>query len=315
MLKGEDTMLIPFAILPDVSGDAMMMGAIGGSAILLVFSIISLVMRVRARDLRHLGTAAATEPLIVQLRPVFSRLAYIAGTLPQPAYRAWAARTIQHANLAREWTPELLMAVKLALGAAIFITGVPVAIILHIPWFLPVAGTIIGFFVPDILFYGKANERQEIMRRSLPFVIDLIAVSAEAGLAFQQAIRNVVDNSARGKSGDEKELLHEFELMLEGLQMGKSMSEALGDAARRVSLDEFNIFVNAILQAERLGTPVSEALKSQSQELRAKLSARIEAKANQAPVKILFPLIIFIFPVTAWVIIGPVLIRVFHGEG
>ena len=299
----------------NLTADALLGAAIGAAVLLLAFAIGSLALRVRARDLRHLGTAAETEPLIAQLRPLFSRLAFIAGALPQPAYRAWAQRMLMQANLAQEWTPELLLSVKLALALAMAVFGVPVALALHIPWFLPAFGTIVAYFVPDVMLYAKAGERQDTLRKSLPFVIDLIAVSAEAGLAFQQAIRNVVQNSARSKPGSEKDLLQEFERVLESLQMGHSMGAALSAAAGRVSLDEFNVFVNAILQAERLGTPVSAALKSQSQELRQKLAARIEAKANQAPVKILFPLIIFIFPVTAWVIIGPVLLRVFYGEG
>ena len=293
----------------------LLIASTGGGALLLVISVASMAVRVRARDLRHLGTAAETEPLLVQLRPLFSRLAFIAGMIRQPGYRAWSLRMLQKANLLSEWTPELVMAVKLGAFLAVLVFGSAAALALHLPVFMAAGAAILAFFIPDAMVFAKASERQEIMRKSLPFVIDLIAVSAEAGLAFQQAIRNVVANSSRGKAGNEKAMIKEFAMLLDSMQMGKSLAEALTDTARRVSLDEFNIFANAILQAERLGTPVSEALKSQSQELRQKLAARIESKANQAPVKILFPLIIFIFPVTAWVIIGPVLLRVFYGEG
>lgn len=286
------------------------------TAFLGVYGTTHLAFRVRARDLRHLGTASTEIPTLAALRPLLERLAYIASLLPQHDYKAWARLKLQQADLIRQWSPELLMAMKLLSAIGMFLLsallcnlwglGTPLIAILVI--------SVLGYVFPDFIIYSRAAERQDAMRKSLPFMIDLLAVSAEAGLAFQQAIRNVVANAERaGPDADGQELVKEFELTLKSLQMGRTMAEALGDTCRRVSLDEFTIFANSILQAERLGTPVSEALKYQSQELRTKIQAQVEAKANQAPVKILFPLIVFIFPVTAWVIIGPVLLRVLYG--
>lgn len=282
-----------------------------------LFGVVSLSFRVRARDLRHLGTAANEIPALRTLRPVLERLAYIASLLPQQGHRAWAGRMLRQANLIQQWSPELLEAVKLLAAVGGFVLAFVLCHLwgLGTPWLALVVIAIAGYFIPDAALYSRASERQANMRKNLPFIIDLLAVSAEAGLAFQQAIRNVVSNSARsGSEGGEQQIVNEFELLLNNLQMGRTMEDALRETARRISLDEFNIFANSILQAERLGTPVSEALKSQSRELRHKLAARVETLANQAPVKILFPLIIFIFPVTAWVIVGPVLLRVFYGN-
>lgn len=287
--------------------------AVAGSGGLGVFAACSMLLRIRARDMRHLGSAATEMPLLVALRPALERLAFVASLLPQQGHKEWARRTLKRANLHRQWSPELIETMKLGCSLCVF----AVFLLLfqlwfeEMPWMLLLIMSFVSYFVPDMAIYSRAGERQEGMRRNLPFVIDLIAVSAEAGLAFQQAIRNVVNNSKGEGAAKESELIAEFEQLLASLQMGRTLGDALNETADRVGIDEFKTFVNSILQAEKLGTPMSETLKRQSAELRQKLASRMEAKANQAPVKILFPLMIFIFPVTGWVIIGPVLIRVF----
>ncbi len=290
--------------------------AIFGSVCLALYGVVSTALRVRARDLRHLGSAATEEPALVALRPALERLAYLASLLPQQKHREWTRLQLTRANLLQQWSPELIETMKLFCAGTVLL-GVPLLCSLAgmgAPWVLSLFGAIVAYFLPDVMLYMRASERQDAMRKSLPFAIDLLSVSAEAGLAFQQAVRNVVDNSKKGgaSQGGEQELIREFEYFLRDMQVGRGLGEALEVTARRISLDEFNIFTSAILQSDRLGTPVSETLRRQSAELRAKLAARVETKANQAPVKILFPLIIFIFPVTAWVIIGPVLLQVFY---
>jgi len=289
--------------------------AIFGTVCLALYGVVSTALRVRARDLRHLGSAASSEPTLVALRPILERFAYLASLLPQQR-RAWTRLQITRANLTQQWSAELVETMKLFCAFSVLVC-VPLASLaagLEMPWMLTFFGAIAAFFLPDIMLYMRASERQDSMRKSLPFVIDLLSVSAEAGRAFQQAVRNVVDNSKRGGAteGGEQELVREFELLLRDMQVGRMLNEALEGMARRIALDEFNIFASAIMQSDRLGTPVSDTLKRQSAELRAKLAAKVETKANQAPVKILFPLILFIFPVTAWVIIGPVLMKVFY---
>lgn len=297
-------------------GQTLVLLAVAGTGAFGLYAVTSAILRIRARDLRHLGNAAIDpEGFVMKLKPVFERLAYVASRLPLQGYQAWMRRTLLKANLLQDCSPELLQTIKLfvLICALILLPGLFYIWGFGTPWFSIFIVSMALYFLPDMVVIGRANERQNAMRKSLPFVIDLIAVSAEAGLAFQQAIRNVVSNAQRG-GGEEMELLQEFEYLLGNLRMGRPMADALGEAARRVQLEEFNTFVNSILQAERLGTPVSETLKRQGAELREKLASRMEAKANQAPVKILFPLMIFIFPVTGWVIIGPVLLRVFMGD-
>jgi tight adherence protein C len=301
--------------LTAVHQEALLILAVFGAVMLGVFGLLSLLFRVRARDLRHLGTAATEEPVLAALRPVLERLAYLASLLPQQGHRRWARLQLTRANLHQQWSAELVEAVKLLCAVAVFL-AVPfvcLALDLGMPWILALLGALVAYFLPDLMLLMRANERQDAMRKNLPFIIDLLSVSAEAGLAFQQAVRNVVENSRRGGGGQggEAEMVREFDYLLRDMQMGRTLSEALEATSRRVALDEFNIFASAIMQSERLGTPVSETLKRQSNELRAKLAAKVETKANQAPVKIIFPLILFIFPVTGWVIIGPVLLQVF----
>lgn len=293
--------------------------AIFSAVALAIFGVVATSLRVRARDLRHLGTAATQNPTLNAMRPILERMAYLAAQLPQHGHRAWAREKLRQANLIQQWSPELIETMKLLCSIAMITLSFLLCQMwgLGTPWLVLLGLACIAYFIPDIMLWSRASGRQEGIRKSLPFVIDLLAVSSEAGLAFQQAIRNVITNSQRGGTveGGEAELLYEFEGLLASLQMGRTLEDSLTDMSRRIGIDEFTIFANSILQADRLGTPVSDTLRKQSEELRQKNASRVETKANQAPVKILFPLMIFIFPVTGWIIIAPVLIQVFYGKG
>jgi len=303
--------------------------AIGAATMLLVMSLARIVARLRRRDLRHMGTAAREEPLFELLTPFLERVAFIAAQISRPSYKAWVQLQLQRADLARSYTPELMETLKLAAVICVAIIVPPMLLLFFgaMYWSL-YFGLMVGvYFVPDVIVWNAANARVNDMRRALPFAIDLIAVSAEAGMAFQLAVANVIENSkgaatataAAGNAGLSEEsnksamLLAEFERMLDDMKRGRTLQQAVMDAADRVDFPEFRSFASAVVQTDRLGTPISETLKRQSAELQARIAAMMEEKANQAPIKILFPLIIFIFPTTGWVIVGPILIQMLGG--
>ena len=165
----------------------------------------------------------------------------------------------------------------------------------------------IGFLFPDIWLRGKIKKRQEDIIRSLPDMIDLLGICVGAGLDFMLAVRRVVQgvqDSVLGK---------EFKIMLQEIQMGLSRREALKNLAGRMDSQEINSFVRALTQADRMGSPLREALRIQADELRIIRFQRGEEMALKAPIKLLFPLLVFILPVVLIIVAAPILIQFSQG--
>jgi len=156
----------------------------------------------------------------------------------------------------------------------------------------------LGFLVPDFAVTTKARARRERMRAQLPDALDLLAVSVEAGLGFDGAIQKLTEHM-------EGPLIDEFELALGEMRVGESRSEALKRMAERVPAQEMASFVRAIVQADQLGISLGRLLRVQATDARLKRQAAAEEKAMKAPIKMLFPLVMFIFPAMFIVILGP----------
>ena len=132
--------------------------------------------------------------------------------------------------------------------------------------------------------------------------IDLLAVSMEAGLGFDQALSKVVSK----KHGV---LADEFQRCLEELRLGKTRREALAGVRDRLPVDDIKMLIGNIIQAEQLGIGMVQILRIQSEEVRVRRKQRAEEKAMKAPIKMLFPLVIFIFPCIFIILLGPVLLQ------
>ncbi|HZD18051.1 MAG TPA: type II secretion system F family protein [Actinomycetota bacterium] len=162
----------------------------------------------------------------------------------------------------------------------------------------------IGFFAPDAILDRVVAARQEKIRRELPDVMDLLSITVEAGLGFDAALLQVVENSPQGVFS------REIARMLQEVQLGVSRIEALRHLADRTDVDDLNSFVMAMIQAEAFGVSISKVLRAQSKELRTRRRQRAEHRAMQIPVKIVFPVILFIFPALFVVVLGPAAIRI-----
>lgn len=160
---------------------------------------------------------------------------------------------------------------------------------------------------PDLWLKLRIKKRQKEIVRLLPDVIDLLTLCVNAGLDFSVAVKWVVDKSKPSP------LIEELGLLLLETKMGKSRRQALKDMSRRIDLPEVNSFSRALIQAERLGTPVETALTILAEEVRDFRFRRGERIALQAPIKMLFPLIFFIMPVVAVIVGGPVLLQFLQG--
>jgi tight adherence protein C len=161
----------------------------------------------------------------------------------------------------------------------------------------------LGFFGPDYALTLKARGRKEKIRSELPDALDLLAVSVEAGLGFDAAIAKLNEHM-------EGPLAQEFGLTLSEMRIGESRSEALKRLSERVDAAELSAFTRAIIQADQLGTTLGRILRVQAADARLRRQAAAEERAMKAPIKMLFPTVLFIFPAMFLVILGPAILNV-----
>lgn len=211
-------------------------------------------------------------------------------------------RSLDRAGNPALWTVDRIMGLKgmalllgMALGflyAGLSLGGLLLALVLGA----------IGFFVPDLLLYNAAIRRQEKTSKGLADTLDILTVCVEAGQGFDSALLRV----AREGEGP---MAEEFARVLSEMQLGTSRADAFSALGERVSLPEVKNFVSAIVQADRLGIPIAKVLREQTSAMRVTRRQKGEEKAQKVTVKILFPLLLCIFPALFVVIIGPGIIR------
>jgi tight adherence protein C len=182
--------------------------------------------------------------------------------------------------------------------------GIPTALMSWASLKLAMAA-ILGYRLPFGFIQGKAKARQHEIRKALPFTLDLISISVEAGMALDGAMAIVMEKS-RGPMADE------LNLTLREIRLGKGRNEALTDMADRVGLEELKSFVTAVTYIARLGGSLVDVIRIQAQAMRIKRRQRAEEKAMKTPVKIMIPLVFFIFPSMFIVILGPAGVQIYE---
>ena len=162
------------------------------------------------------------------------------------------------------------------------------------------------FLQPMSWLRRALNGRHRSIQRALPYVLDLLTLSVEAGLDFMTAIKRILDYRAMDPLGEE--LLR----MFREVQIGKTRREALRNMSTRAMQPDLNGVVHSLVQADELGVSIGYILRIQADQMRVKRFQRAEKLAQEAPVKMLFPLIFFIFPAIFVVLLGPVLLDLFQ---
>jgi len=155
-----------------------------------------------------------------------------------------------------------------------------------------------GYVLPNIMLYNAGEKRSKLMRNALPDAIDLLTVSVEAGLGFDSAVSRVALNTTGPLS-------QEFARLLQEMQLGVGRADCMRAMAERSSIQDLKSFCMAMVQAESLGIPIGKVLRVQSSEMRVKRRQRAEEKAQQVPVKIMIPLVLFILPCLFLIVMGP----------
>jgi len=167
-------------------------------------------------------------------------------------------------------------------------------------------GVGLGFMLPIMDLRKKIRLRKEAIRRKLPELLDLLVVSVEAGLSFDAALRKICDRM-------DGPLALEGRHMLDDMRMGVNKRTALQGMAKRCDVQEVSLFVTSIIQAERLGSNISNTLQVQADNVRERHRQWVKAMALKAPVKIVLPLVVFILPAIFIVALGPAIFNIMAG--
>jgi tight adherence protein C len=166
---------------------------------------------------------------------------------------------------------------------------------------------LLGFYMPKVWLSGKIKKRRKAILRALPDAMDLITTSVEAGLGIDAAFGRVADK-VHGALADE------FRRCLREMALGRTRRETLMEFAQRVELDDITTFIHAVIQAEHMGVSLGRVMRIQADQLRTRRKQRAEQEAQKAPVKMVVPLVLFIFPAMFIVILGPAAIQIFNNR-
>lgn len=156
----------------------------------------------------------------------------------------------------------------------------------------------VGYYFPELFLTSKIRRRQAEVIKALPDALDLLVICVEAGLGFDAAMGKVAEKW-------DDELSVAFGRVLQEVRLGKLRREALRDMAARIEVPDVTSFIAAVIQAEQLGVSMGKILRIQSDQMRVRRRQRAEQKAHQAPIKMLFPMALFIFPTIWLVLLGP----------
>ncbi len=256
------------------------------------------------KSVNHQEVSKSDLPMMDRLvLPALARTRSLAAKLSPGGTQEGLTRRLDLAGNPGTWTAERIMGAK---GAALLVFAL-IGLLLGglSPRGLVFAGigAALGFYLPDLLLMNAGQKRQEELRLGLADALDMLTVCVEAGQGFDAALMQV----AKATTGP---IAGEFARVLSEIQIGKSRGEAFSSLAKRTSVTEAKTFVSALVQADRLGLPIGSVLREQSNQMRLVRRQRAEEKAQKVPVKILFPMLLFIFPALFIVIIGPGAIRI-----
>jgi tight adherence protein C len=167
---------------------------------------------------------------------------------------------------------------------------------------------VFGFYLPVLMLRSRIRRRQDSIVKALPDALDLLVICVEAGLGFDMAMGKVYEKW-------DNELALAFGRVLREIQLGKLRREALRDMAERMDVPDVNSFTAAIIQADQLGVSMAKILRVQSDQMRVKRRQRAQEKAQQAPVKMMIPMVLLIFPSIWIVLLGPAALKVMALSG
>jgi tight adherence protein C len=274
---------------------------------LLAFNLAPTKKTVSARGLPV--AVADTSILPITLKwpyPLMELLAPVMRLVRWQSYRAQATVLLQRAGILDVVNVDHLLALKVLSAIVTPLLMAAVFVMFRNP-LLFVLAIIGGFMLPDQLVKDLKKKRERALIRALPGAVDVLSLSVEAGLEFLMAIRRLVERGAAGALRDE------LATILNDIRLGQTRADALKAFAKRVEIPEVSSFVSVLVQADALGASIGPVLQQQAERMRVERFQRAEKEGAKASQKILFPLVLCIFPAVLIVILGPVALNFIYG--
>lgn len=236
-------------------------------------------------------------------RPFFSRYVVpIVEDLKINDTRKLLKRKLASAGLTEALTPDELYSFKISLiiGFPVILGFMKLAWQVDVPLYAFPLSMVIGYYYPDKIWLSSViKRRQEDIKRAMPFVVDLLALSTEAGLDFMGAIAKVTEKAKPSP------LIQELEMLLKEIKIGSSRAEAMRSMAWRIDLMEVNSFVAVLISADEMGASIGKILRQQSEQIRHERFVRAEKAGAKATQMVLLPMMLFIMPAIFIIIFGP----------
>ena len=239
------------------------------------------------------------------LFPLIERLASITERFTPQKQLEESRRLIELAGMDTDPTQFFLLRIVSTILGALFgmfvgFVGLKAPVFQAVLWTL--GGIAVGNYLPVMSLKSRISKRQQEILKSLPDALDLLVICVEAGLGFDQAMGKVYEKW-------DTEMALAFGRVLREIQLGKLRRDALKNMSDRMDVPDVNSFTAAIIQAEQLGVSMSSILRVQADQMRVKRRQRAQERAQQAPVKMMIPMVLLIFPSIWIVLLGPAAIR------
>lgn len=269
--------------------------------------------RAAQENLAELRDRKASNPLVKFTRPFFTQ--YVVPMIRGKAFwdkrRKYYKRKVIAAGLKDELTPDEFISFKffLILFFPLVMGMLKAGDFLDVSVMVVLGSGIAGWFYPDFWVKGRIERRQSQVLLSLPFIVDLLALSTEAGLDFVGAIGKVVEKAAPSP------LVEELGQLLKEIKVGSSRQEALREMAARLDMPQVNSFVAILISAEQMGASIGKILRQQSDQVRSERMIRAEKAGAAAAQKVLLPMMLFILPAVFIMIGAPFLLGFIYGGG
>ncbi|SHM42572.1 tight adherence protein C [Caldanaerovirga acetigignens] len=297
---------------------------ISGLAFIAMYITLKFILERRVREKKRLEEIVGTSPVPIRevelsvpifrrvFKPILKNTARFAVRLLPLFDEEVLTKKLVEAGRPYNLSPREFVALKFLLsgflGVAIYlgleITAFPV--IQHLA--LSALGGLGGWLLPDAFLNSLIKKRKENVEKELPEVLDLITVCIEAGLGFDGAMTKVVEKYSGILSEEMSQVLSE-------VRMGKPRREALRKMAERLDVDDLSSFVSSVIMAEQLGISMGNVMRVQSREVRNKRRQRIQEAVMKAPIKMLIPIAVFIFPSLFIILLGPAVIQLMRVFG
>lgn len=259
--------------------------------------------RAAQENLEDLRARAASTWLVRATRPFFTQyvVPMVRGKNFWDVQRRKYGRKLVSSGLKEELTPDEFIAFKVVLIAFFPILGglLKALDLIDLSLMIVILSGVGGWFYPDLWINARIEFRRKQILKALPFVVDLLALSTEAGLDFVGAISKVVEKSVPNP------LVDELEQVLKEMRLGSNRADALREMANRVDMPEIGSFVAILISADQMGASIGKILRQQSEQIRGERFLRAEKEGAKAAPKLILVTVLMILPAVILIILGP----------